>query len=187
MRKFNGYKNVLFTMVLFLCNAAYYPQMPSSLKTGDIVFVRRNLEQTSKNNYDFVGVILIENKLPMVVYCDPTVNKCALKDLIGKSKKNDYDFKRVTDSELITDEIIATMKSYINAKINSKYDTVAFISPASIYNPEFVWKVIQTAVGISLCKPKEQKLEATGNRFINRRTVTIKDEYESDSLEQITD
>lgn len=173
-------------LVLFLHNMIYFAQ-PSSLKTGDIVFVRRDLEQTSKNNYDFVGVVFFENKIPMVFYSDAIVTKSPLKDLIGKTKRNDYDFKRLVDVELITDESVAAMKSYANAKLNKKFDSIPSINSNIILNGEFIWKLFQASLGISLCKAKETKIETFNHTFISRRTVSVKDLYESENTEQITD
>ncbi|MDX2172102.1 MAG: YiiX/YebB-like N1pC/P60 family cysteine hydrolase [Bacteroidota bacterium] len=184
MRSFSLNIIAVLSFVLFFNSMVSFAQ-PSSLKTGDIVFVRRDLEQTSKNNYDFVGVIFFENKTPMVFYSDAIVTKCPLKDLIGKTRKNDYDFKRIVDVELITDETVASMKAYANAKLNKKFDSIPSINSNIILNGEFIWKLFQTSIGISLCKAKDIKIETFNHTFISRRTVTVKDLYESENTEQI--
>ena len=176
---------IIWFSILIINVRFYYAQQPSSLKNGDIVFVRKDLEHTSKNNYDFVGVIFFENKTPMVIYSDAIVTKSSLKDLIGKTKRNDYDFKRLIDGELMTDEVFASMKVYINAKLNKKFDSIPSINSNAILNGEFIWKLFQTSVGISLCKPKDIKIETFNHTFITRRTVSVKDLYESENTEQI--
>ena len=113
-------------------------------KGGDIVFVKNN-----SWHFNYIGILLIENGLPVIYHSDGVVTKTNLNDFI-KGKK--YSIKRITEEDFITEDVIIKMHSLAQVNLGLSYNNVSF-----------VWDIYRQITGLPLCRRDSKSV-----RNINR-------------------
>ncbi len=191
----------LFILIGVLCSNALKSQV---LHDGDVVFITLPTQPSNvvmplgKTNYNCMGVIFIENDKPVVYYTSSSLQKCDLAHFLKQSENGRYTIKRVSDTSLLSDEVVATMRVYASVKLGMPYDTKVSWQDEALYNTEFVWKLYKSCVGLPLCQPKAMKqlktrqatlveamVQQMGEQVLNEKIVIIGDIYKSDALMDI--
>jgi hypothetical protein len=169
-------------------------------QNGDIIFIKNNqlANSQSSNNADkfnCVGVIFRENNHPMVYFGAEPLKKIPYSEFLNLAEGRKYSIKWLSESSLMTDEVINTMRTYATAKLGTPYDNNENLNNEELYNAEFVWKLYRGALGVNLCEPREKELTASGDnnkKFkptknktsnLSNKFVSIMDIYKSILLE----
>lgn len=183
----------------FLASSIVYGQ--SDLKDGDIIFIRnketrgKSLLPNGKSKFNYLGVIFLESGKPYVYHAAEPFSKTPLDDFM-KLAEGDITVKHLSEEELLTQDVIGSMKSYAMAKVGTAYDNQINLNNNMLYNAEFAWKLYQTTLGLPLCIPREIKeykvdnpatieflTDAYGPSVMNEKIVTVGDIYQSQFLE----
>lgn len=173
----------------------------SNLQDGDVVFIRHKNFKTSsvipngKTHYNYVGIVIIENGVPMVYHANEPVSRCPIESFLDMSEAKDYKVKRLTEPELLTEEVTGTMHAFAVAKLNNHYDCKLSLNTDELYNAEFVFKIYRQALGIKLTEPKalgdfktdavslDFLKEAYGEQILQEKMVVLGDLYHSVYME----
>jgi len=196
---------IIMCAVLFLAMLRIsYAQTANEGKVitdGDVIFIKNktlggnSLLPNGKTQFNYVGVIFIEDGIPMVYHATEPISKCSLKEFIGKSHGGDYKIRRLYDPSVLTDDVIGTMHTFAKAKLGEHYDNSLNLNNEQLYNAEFVYKMYQNALGILLVDPRplsEYKNDATsleflkeayGDDIMNEKMVVVGDIYHSKYME----
>lgn len=173
----------------------------TTFKNGDVIFIKNkklignNLIPNGKTNFNYVGVIFIENGVPMVYHATEPVSSCNVDDFIAMSVDKHYKIRRLFEQQLLTPDVVATMRSFAKAKLQTHYDNKLTLNNDELYNAEFVYKMYQSCLGIPLTKPKTLSAykndaasldflkEAYGDGIMTEKLVVIGDIYHSEFME----
>jgi hypothetical protein len=168
---------------------------------GDVVFIKHsklksgNLIPNGKTKYNYVGVIFMEDGIPMVYHATEPISKTHLEAFIDLSEGRDYKIKRLSEQNLLNTDVIQTMHTFAKAKLHSHYDGKLSLTNDELYNSEFVYKMYQHALGIKLSEPKpladlkndpltlDFLKEAYGDQILNEKMVVLGDLYHSIYME----
>ncbi len=195
-------KTLLYSFLAYLCVFQSFSQtIIKTCKDGDLVFITtasipaNSQIPQGRTNFNCMGIVFIENGIPMVYYAAEPLRKCSFNDFIKLSTHGKYDIKRVNDTELLSEDVINTMRIYASAKIGLPYDNQLNWQNEAMYNSEFIWKLYKSCVGLPLCKLKEVKqLRANQSdkvanmmgqletQVLDEKIVIIGDIYKSDAL-----
>lgn len=177
-------KTFIYSFLVLLFSLESFAQtVIKSCKNGDLVFIK--LPNTSsvsadKAKFNCLGIVFIEQGVPMVYYTDDQLRKSTYDDFLKLSVNNKHDIKRLSDTELLSEDVISTMRIYATAKLGVPNDKNLGWGDEALYNPEFIWKLYKQCVGLPLCKTKEVKISALGNAA--DKMVIVGDIYKSDAL-----
>jgi len=183
-------KNSLLLIVVLLASTAFCQTKKNEpsykyLKDGDIIFINKNSEQ--KKELNFAGIVIIDNKIPFVFFADSSIIKCAVSDFISKSYKKKHAVKRIIDTEVLTKDGIANMKSNATSRLNTTLENISYFNTINIYNAEFIWKIFQSSVGLAICDKKSVKIDLPNQKTENKKIVDINDLFESEQLEYVSE
>ena len=140
-------KSIAFGLLVLLLSSNLYKAQPITnakfnCKSGDLIFIKDTAEhQQPKNKYNYVGIIIIENNVPMVYYAANLVTKCSVNQFINLSLHKKYTIKHLIEKELLSPEAIATMQLFAKAKLDTNYSDTSALTNTSFYNTEFIWEV----------------------------------------------
>ena len=199
------HKIFISCLVLITSVTISYAQEPARLDTtfkdGDVVFIKNkklignSLIPNGKTNFNYVGVVFIEKGVPMVYHATEPVSSCNIDEFIAMSVDKHYKIRRLFEQELLTKDVVATMRSFAKAKLETHYDNKLTLNNDELYNAEFVYKMYQSCLGIPLTKPKaitsykndpaslDFLKEAYGVGIMTEKLVVIGDIYHSEFLE----
>lgn len=187
-------------LVLALVGVSFSQEENGKLKligNGDVIFIKNkktngnSLLPNGKTNFNYVGVVFVEDGVKMVYHATEPVSKCRLDEFIAMSEGNDYKIKRLYDASVLTDDVIKTMHTFAKAKLGNHYDNKLNLNNEDLYNAEFVYKMYQSGLGIMLVQPKplseyktdsgslEFLKEAYGNEILTEKMIVIGDIYNS--------
>lgn len=174
----------------------------SDLKNGDIIFIKnkeikgKTLLPVGKSKFNYVGIVFIDKDGPMVYHAMEPVTKCTVDNFLLLSDGRDVVVKHLAEEELLTDEVVKTMRNFAEAKVGTAYDNSLKLSNDEMYNAEFIWKVYQAGIGVPLCIPREIKdykiesqaaieflTDAYGSEILNEKIVAVGDIFQSQFLE----
>jgi hypothetical protein len=174
----------------------------SELKNGDIIFIKnkeikgKSLLPVGKSKFNYVGIVFLEKDGPVVYHAMEPLTKCSVDDFLKLSDGRDVVVKHLAEEELLTDEVVKTMRSFAEAKVGSAYDNSLKLSNDQMYNAEFIWKVYQAGIGVPLCIPREIKeykvenqtaieflTDAYGTEILDEKIVAVGDIFQSQFLE----
>lgn len=176
-------------------------QADTTFKDGDVVFIKNkkmagnSLIPNGKTRFNYVGVIFIENGVPMVYHATEPVSSCNIDQFISMSEDKDFKIRRLFEQNLLTKDVVSTMRSFAKAKLQTHYDNKLTLNNDELYNAEFVYKMYQSCLGIPLTKPKmlgdykndavslDFLKEAYGDNILNEKMVVIGDIYNSEYME----
>jgi hypothetical protein len=193
-----------FTYSFLACLFVFQSFSQTIIKTckdGDLVFITtasipvNSLIPQGRTHFNCMGIVFLENGTPMVYYAAEPLRKCSFDDFIKLSTHGKYDIKRLSDTELLSEDVINTMRIYASVKIGLPYDDKLNWQNEAMYNSEFIWKLFKSCVGLPLCKLKEVKqlranqsdkvanlVEKLGTQVMDEKFVIIGDIYKSDAL-----
>ena len=191
MKKLN-----LLLAVIFLTSASFsFSQgiTENTWQDGDIIFIKNPQmpaanESGDKKNFNCVGIVLHEKEHAYVYFMDDVFKKVLIWDFIGLSEAKKYSVKWLMEKDLVTDQAIATMQTYCNAKIGEKKDPTDDLNSEELFNAEFVWKIYLSTLGVKLSEPKDLNVSAdtkkdlTSTGYANK-TVSARDIYRSELIE----
>jgi hypothetical protein len=189
-------------LIPFLFLGMCLPFYSQTYKNADIIFIKnketkgKSLLPNGKSKFNYVGIIFIENNVPMVYHSSQPLSKSTLDDFLKLSSDGDFSVKRLIESELLSADIIGAMHTFAKAKLGSTYDNQLNLNNENLYNPEFVWKIYKSALGLPLSAPKEVKeykvdnpviteflTDAYGETILNEKIVAVGDIFQSQFLE----
>ncbi len=192
---------LIFLISLNISKAQTKERLDTTFKDGDVVFIKNkklignSLVPNGKTDFNYVGVVFIENGVPMVYHATEPVSSCNIDEFIGMSVGKNYKIRRLFEQELLTKDVVATMRSFAKAKLQTHYDNKLTLNNDELYNAEFVYKMYQSCLGIPLTKPKVLSAyknettsldflkEAYGDAIMNEKLIVIGDIYHSEFLE----
>ncbi|MBK7310888.1 MAG: hypothetical protein IPI93_08880 [Sphingobacteriaceae bacterium] len=162
---------IIFTLFLFTIASLSYSQ---KYMDGDIIFIKNkkvgaSLIPNGKTKFNYLGVIFIENGVPMVYHATEPVSSSNVDDFINLSEGREYKIRRLYEQELLDKDVVSTMRSFAKAKLQMHYDSKLTLNNDELYNAEFVYKMFQQCLGIPLAKPKtldSYKNEAASIEFL---------------------
>jgi hypothetical protein len=170
-------------------------------QNGDLIFIKNKKNGSSpipngKTKFNYVGVIFIENGVPMVYHATEPVSVSNIDDFVNMSENKEFKVRRLYETELLNPDAVATMRSFAKAKLQSHYDNKLTLNNDEFYNAEFVYKMYQQCLGIPLTKPKTIEnykadpvaidflKEAYGSTILTEKMVVIGDIYNSEFMMQ---
>lgn len=194
--------SLAFLMVVISTSYAFSQEpVDTTFKNGDVIFIKNkkttgnSLIPNGKTKFNYVGVIFIEKGIPMVYHATEPVSSCNIDEFINMSEGKDYKIRRLYEQNLLTDDVVATMRSFAKAKLATHYDNKLTLNNDELYNAEFVYKMYQSCLGIPLVKPKslgelkgdpasiEFLKDAYGANIVNEKMIVIGDIYHSEFME----
>jgi hypothetical protein len=193
-------KSLKSIAILVLCFASAFG-FAQKFQNGDLIFIKNkktgnSLIPNGKTKFNYVGVIFIENGVPMVYHATEPVSSCSVDDFINLAEGKEYKIRRLYEKELLNADVVATMRSFAKAKLATHYDSKLTLNNDELYNAEFVYKMYQQCVGIPLAKPKtlisyktdpasiDFLKEAYGNTILTEKMVIIGDIFNSEFVMQ---
>ncbi len=185
--KFTALHLLLLILILigYVSKAQTTNNVKCDCKSGDLIFIKDTAEhQQSKNKYNYVGIILIENNAPMVYYATNLVTKCSLSQFINLSLHKKYAIKHLIEQELLSPQAITTMQLFAKAKLDTNYNNNSALNNTRFYNTEFVWEAYKSATGLPLCTPKIIQKQSDDAQIATQKVVVIKDIFDSQFIEE---
>jgi len=194
----------IYLIIAILTTSYFHAQKllnDSLFKDGDVIFIKNkkligsNLIPNGKTIYNYVGIVLIENGAPVVYHATEPVSSCGINEFLNLSEGRSYKIRRMYEQELLTNDVVSTMRSFAKAKLQMHYDNKLTLNNDELYNAEFVYKIYQACLGIPLTKPKALSAykpdavaidfltESYGVGILTEKLVIIGDIYNSEFLE----
>ncbi len=134
------------------------------LQDGDIVFQSSKSGQSqairlaTNSIYSHCGIVFMNNGVPYVLEAVQPVKLTPLSEWVTFGDDNAYKAKRLKDSEsLITDSIVALMKTEGMKMLHKNYDIYFNWSDKEIYCSELVYKIYERVSNLKVGKIKELK------------------------------
>jgi hypothetical protein len=191
----------LKTIVILALVLATSFSFSQKYQNGDVIFINNKKSGSSpipngKTKFNYVGVIFIENGVPMVYHATEPVSVSNIDDFVNMSVNKEFKVRRLYETELLNPDVVATMRSFAKAKLQNHYDNKLTLNNDELYNAEFVYKMYQQCLGIPLTKPKtidyykpdptslDFLKEAYGNAILTEKMVVIGDIYNSEYMMQ---
>lgn len=190
---------LLFLLLVLGMWTPFYSQI---YKNADIIFIKnketkgKSLIPNGKGKFNYVGIIFIENNVPMIYHSSQPLSKSTFNDFLKLSCDGDFSVKPLIESELLSSDIVVAMHTFAKAKLGSTYANQLNLNNENLYNPEFVWKIYKSALGLPLSAPKEVKeykienpviteflTDAYGEAILNEKIVAVGDIFQSQFLE----
>lgn len=188
----------ILSLALFLAIGVAFSQQ---YQNGDVIFIKNkkignSLIPNGKTKFNYVGVIFIENGVPMVYHATEPVSVSNIDDFVSLSENKEFKVRRLYEKELLNSDVVATMRSFAKAKLSSHYDNKLTLNNDELYNAEFVYKMYQQCLGIPLTKPKtldsyknepasiEFLKDAYGPTILTEKMVVIGDIFNSEYMMQ---
>jgi hypothetical protein len=190
-------------IIVVISISRLFSQSPADtiFKNGDVIFIKNkktkvhSLIPNGKTKFNYVGVIFIEKGVPIVYHATEPLSNCNINEFIEMSEGKDFKVRRLYEQNLLTVDVIATMRSFAKAKLASHFDNNLTLNNDDLYNAEFVYKLYQSCLGIPLVKPKsinELKISPSsigplkdlyGTTIVNEKLIIIGDIYHSEFME----
>jgi len=194
-------KNIHFFFALILCGLQT-PLFAQLYKDGDIIFIKnkaikgKTLLPNGKSKFNFAGIIFIEKDGPTVYYADEPFAKRSLPEFVSLSENREFEIKNLGDEEMLTNKVITAMHNFALEKLGTNYDNKLSLNSDDLYNAEFIWKIYNNTLELSLSIPREIKdykvenslaidflKDAYGPEILKEKIVSIGDLYQSQFLE----
>jgi hypothetical protein len=189
---------LILILILVLATSFIFSQ---KFQNGDVIFIKNkkigaSLIPNGKTKFNYVGVVFIENGVPMVYHATEPVSSTGIEDFVNLSENKEFKIRRLYERELLNNDVVATMRSFARAKLQMHYDNKLTLNNDELYNAEFVYKMYQQCLGIPLTKPKtldnyksevsslEFLKEAYGDAILTEKLVVIGDIYNSEFMMQ---
>ena len=193
----------LLAALVFACSlSGSFCFSQADFQNGDIVFIKnketkgKSLLPNGKSKYNYVGIIFIENDVPIVYHSKEPLSKCTFDEFMKLAEGKEYDIKQLAEKDLMTADAVHTMHNFAMAKVGTSFDNSLKLNNELMYNAEFIWKIYQAGTGVPLCIPREIReykvdnpaaieflTEAYGEAIMNEKIVTVGDLYQSQFLE----
>jgi len=153
-------KNYLFFVslgaALFFSFSTQAQINASDVKNGDIVFIitpsgqGKAIQLATHSKYTHVGIIFIENGVPVVYHAVEPVSKNTLQEFIGMSVGGEYVIKRLRDQAPLTNGAVATMRNEAQQQLGKHYDLYFGWGDDRLYCSEYVWKLYNHALHLEV-------------------------------------
>lgn len=125
-------------------------------KDGDIIFIvnpsgqGKAIQLATKSKYTHVGVIFFEDGKEYVYHAVEPVMRSSLHDFKSMSADGTYEIRRLKDQSVLTKENVAKMLAYAKSKLGIHYDLGFSWDDKQLYCSEFVWKVYNNTLNMSI-------------------------------------
>ncbi len=173
-------------------------------KDGDIIFIvnpsgqGKAIQLATKSKYTHVGVIFFEDGKEYVYHAVEPVMRSSLDGFKSMSADGNYEIRRLKDQSVLTKENVAKMLADAKSKLGTHYDLGFSWDDKQLYCSEFVWKVYNKTLNLSIgaLKPLKdfdlshpavkQKMEERYGKNIplDEKMISPGDMYNSDLLEK---
>lgn len=192
---------------VFIITSFFYCFLPLTLSSqtyhnGDVVFIKNKFSKgksvlpNGKSKFNYVGILFIENKIPVVYHATEPLSKCTFSEFLDLSEEKEFKIKYLSEDELLNSEAIEKMHNYALTKLGSSYDNALSLDNDKLYNAEFVWNIYQNAIGLALCIPRPIKdfkddnpvtidflTEAYGPGILEQKIISVGDLFQSQFLD----
>jgi hypothetical protein len=168
-----------FISVFFFLSSFSAQTVIKTCQNGDLIFIKLTHTPQESGKYNCLGIVFIEQGTSMVYYVDGQLKKCSYEAFLKLSANKKYDIKRLSDKELLSDDVISTMRTYAAVSLGTPEDGQKSWGDEALYNSEFIWKLYKQCVGVPLCRTKEIK-DANGRT--NDKTIVWTELYKSEWL-----
>jgi hypothetical protein len=175
------------------------------IKNGDILFITNQsgqgkaIQLATKSKYTHVGIAFIEDGKTFVYNAVEPVSKNTLEEFVNMSEDGKYILKRLKNENLLTENILNQMLAEAKLKLGVHYDLGFNWSDDELYCSEYVWKLYNNALHISIGKlrplkefdltnPKVKYImkQRYGNSIpYNENMISPGDMFESDLLLEV--
>ncbi|MGZ3932854.1 MAG: YiiX/YebB-like N1pC/P60 family cysteine hydrolase [Bacteroidia bacterium] len=186
----------------FFCS--FHAIKEPELKNGDIIFISgtsgqgQAIQLATKSKFTHVGIVFIENGKAMVYHAVEPVSKNTFSEFISMSEEGKYYIKRLKDQTPLTPEVVKKMLTEARSKLGVHYDLAFSWDDKEYYCSEYVWKLYNHALGLSIGQPRplkefdlshpvvKQKLSEryVKNIPVNENMISPGDMYTSTLLEE---
>ena len=159
MRKIILFTTIIISFIALSFTAFHTGKKSKSdkpLKNGDIIFIvnpsgqGKAIQLATKSKYTHVGVIFIENGKEVVYHAVEPVTKSLLSDFVSMSANGKYEIRRLKDQSLLTPEVITKMQTDARSKLGIHYDLGFSWDDKEMYCSEYVWKIYNKALSITI-------------------------------------
>lgn len=194
---------LLILIFPFLLSAGF-AQKASDLKNGDIVFLSgtsgqgQAIQLATKSKFMHVGIVFIENGKAMVYHAVEPVSKNTFEEFKAMSEEGKVYVKHFKNQSLLTPDVVKKMLAEARSKLGVHYDLAFSWDDKEYYCSEFVWKLYNHALGLSVGQPRplkdfdlsnpvvKQKLNERYGKDIplNENMISPGDMYTSDLLQE---
>jgi len=125
-------------------------------KDGDIIFIvnpsgqGKAIQLATKSKYTHVGVIFFEDGKEYVYHAVEPVMRSSLAEFKSMSADGTYEIRRLKDQSVLTKENVAKMLADAKSKLGTHYDLGFSWDDKQLYCSEFVWKVYNKTLTLSI-------------------------------------
>lgn len=148
----------IFTAIIafLICCGLYAFKKGPELKNGDIIFITNQsgqgkaIQLATKSKFTHVGIVFIESGITYVYHAVEPVSKSTLSDFIGMSEDGSYAVKRLKDQSVLSSVSLKQMLNEANKELGKHYDLGFNWSDDEMYCSEFVWKLYNHSLNISI-------------------------------------
>lgn len=132
-------------------------------KNGDIIFIvnpsgqGKAIQLATKSKYTHVGIIFFEDGKEFVYHAVEPVMRSSLKEFTGMSADGTYEIRRLKDQSVLTKDNLAKMLADAKTKLGTHYDLGFSWDDKQLYCSEFVWKVYNKTLNLSVGELKPLK------------------------------
>ncbi len=154
-------------ILFLLCSISFFgysQNIDKKLKTGDILFIENNngqgaaIQLATKSKWTHVGIVFIENGIPMVYHAVNPVMKSTIKEFLNYSSNKKYVAKRLNKEKTNLNQK-QNNEMLIEARqiLNKPYDKYFNWGDDEYYCSEYVWKLFKHNYKIEVGSLKELK------------------------------
>jgi hypothetical protein len=133
------------------------------LKNGDLVFIvnpagqGKSIQLATKSKYTHVGIVFIEDGKPVVYHAVEPVSRNTFDEFVSMSADGGYQIRRLKDQTLLTEAALNKMKRYAVSRLGVHYDLAFAWDDEQLYCSEYIWKMYNRALNVSVGEPKQLK------------------------------
>lgn len=152
----------IFAAVMILFTGSSFKNDPPH-KNGDLIFIvnpsgqGKAIQLATKSKFTHVGIIFIENGKEVVYHAVEPVSKNTLSEFIALSADGTYEIKRLKDQSLLSNKKIKNMRKEAISRLGVHYDMAFNWDDSELYCSEFVWKLYNHALNLSVGNLKPLK------------------------------
>jgi hypothetical protein len=149
-------KAIAHLSVILLIGLSQTMSSQSDFKNGDLIFIvstsgqGKAIQLATKSKFTHVGVIFIENGKPMVYHAVEPVSKNTVEEFTAMSADGKYAIKRLKDQSVLNKDAVQAMLSQAKSELGKHYDLAFNWGDNELYCSEFVWKLYQNQLHLSI-------------------------------------
>jgi hypothetical protein len=149
-----------YSAILILTIAFNLVHAGEPFRDGDLIFIEnprgqgKAIQLATGSKYTHVGIVFIENGVPMVYHAVEPVSRNTVREFVAMSANGRYETRRLKDQSLLSREIVSLMQQEARSKLGLHYDLAFSWDDGELYCSEFVWKLYEKALSIRIGEPR---------------------------------